>query len=49
MKYLMLVCTDPDFKPGEDEGAPDIEDWVTGMDAKGIRIMVATIRLQPSE
>jgi hypothetical protein len=39
MKYLMLVCTDPDHKPGEDEGAPDGEDWVNEMDAKGIRIM----------
>ncbi|HEY1627500.1 MAG TPA: YciI family protein [Streptosporangiaceae bacterium] len=39
MKYLMLVCTDPDFKPGEDEGAPDGADWVAEMDAKGIRIL----------
>jgi hypothetical protein len=39
MKYLMLVCTDPDLKPGEDEGAPDIEDWVSRMDAEGIRIL----------
>jgi hypothetical protein len=39
MKYLMLVCIDPDFRPDEVEGAPDIEDWVSQMDAKGIRLM----------
>lgn len=39
MKYLMLVCTDPDYTPGQDDGAPDVEDWVTGMDGKGIRLM----------
>jgi hypothetical protein len=39
MKYLMLVCTDPDYTPGQDDGAPDVEDWVTDMDGKGIRLM----------
>ena len=39
MKYLMLVCGDPSYTPGQDEGAPDIEDWGTQMDAKGIRLM----------
>ena len=39
MKYLMLVCTDPDYTPGQDDGAPDVEDWVTDMDGKGIRVM----------
>ena len=29
MKYLMLVCTDPDYTPGQDDGAPDVNDWVT--------------------
>jgi hypothetical protein len=39
MKYLMLVCTDPNYVPGQDDGAPDVEDWVTEMDGKGIRLM----------
>ena len=39
MKYLMLVCTDPDYTPGQDDGAPDVNDWVTEMDGKGIRLM----------
>ena len=39
MKYLMLVCRDPEYVPGQAEGAPDIEEWVTEMDAKGIRLM----------
>ena len=44
MKYLMLVCIDPDFKPGQDEGAPDVDDWVTQMDGKGIRLMGSRTR-----
>lgn len=39
MKYLMLVCTDPDRAPGQDDGAPDVEDWVTEMDGSGRRLM----------
>jgi len=39
MKYLMLVCTAPDIEPGQAEGAPQIEGWVTEMDGKGIRLM----------
>ncbi|HEY2794321.1 MAG TPA: YciI family protein [Micromonosporaceae bacterium] len=39
MKYLMLVCVDPDFTPSDNDGAPDVEDWVTEMDGKGIRLM----------
>ena len=26
MKFLMLVRIDPEFKPGQDEGAPDVDD-----------------------
>jgi len=44
MKYLMLVCTDPDYTPGQDDGAPDVEDWVTEMDGKGIRLMGSRTR-----
>ena len=44
MKYLMLVCIDPDYQPGQDEGAPDVEDWVEQMDSKGIRLMGSRTR-----
>jgi len=39
MKYLMLVCTDPDYTPGQDDGAPDVADWVAENDARGIRLI----------
>ena len=39
MKYLMLVCTDPNYVPGMDDGAPDVEEWVKTMDEAGIRLM----------
>lgn len=39
MKYLMLVCNDPSYTPGQDDGAPDVEQWVADMDSKGIRLM----------
>ena len=39
MKYLMLVCNDPNYTAGQDDGAPDVEDWVSEMDGKGIRLM----------
>jgi hypothetical protein len=44
MKYLMFVCTDPEFKPGQDEGAPDVEDWVNEMNGKGVRLMGSRTR-----
>jgi hypothetical protein len=44
MKYLMLVCTDPDYTPGQEEGAPDIGDWVAELDAKGTRLMGSRTR-----
>ncbi|MEV0900445.1 YciI family protein [Actinoplanes sp. NPDC049802] len=27
MKYLMLVCVDPDYVPDENDGAPGIDEW----------------------
>ncbi|MBO3743834.1 YciI family protein [Actinoplanes flavus] len=27
MKYLMLVCVDPDHVPADDDGAPTIDEW----------------------
>jgi hypothetical protein len=44
MKYLMLVCTDPDYTPGQEEGAPDVMEWVTEMDGKGTRLMGSRTR-----
>jgi hypothetical protein len=44
MKYLMLVCIDPDFEPGQEEGAPAIEQWVGENDAKGSRLMGNRLR-----
>lgn len=44
MKYLMLVCIDPDFKPGQEEGAPDVEQWVAENDAKGVRLIGNRLR-----
>jgi len=41
MKYLMLVCLDPSFKPapGELDDAPDVNEWVKEMDGRGIRLI----------
>ena len=39
MKYLMLVCYDPDYKAEPDEKEPEVDDWVTEMDGRGIRLM----------
>jgi len=44
MRYLMLVCTDPDFVPGQDDGAPDVEDWVRQMDGSGVRLLGSRTR-----
>lgn len=38
MKYLMLVCTDPE--PDTDKAdEPDIDEWVAGHDASGQRLL----------
>ena len=44
MKYLMLVCVDPDLDPRAAEGAPDVEDWVQEVDGKGIRLIGNRVR-----
>jgi hypothetical protein len=46
MKYLMLVCVDPAFKPtaADLENAPDVNEWVEQMDGKGIRLTGNRIR-----
>jgi len=38
MKFLMLVCIDPENVPAPDDAAPSIDSWVSEMDGKGIRI-----------
>ncbi|MEV6349337.1 YciI family protein [Actinoplanes sp. NPDC051851] len=43
MRYLMLVCVDPD-DTGQPEGAPDIEEWVSEMDQKGLRVLGSRTR-----
>jgi hypothetical protein len=44
MKYLMLVCVDPDLDQTKVENSPDIEGWVSEMDGKGIRVLGNRIR-----
>jgi hypothetical protein len=44
MKYLMLVCLDPDLVATEVEGAPDVDEWVRETDGKGIRVMGNRLR-----
>ena len=41
MKYLMQVCTDPGYEVSEADAAniPDIEEWVSEMDNRGVRLM----------
>lgn len=39
MKYLMLVCIDPDHTPPPDEQIPDVEAWVAEMDGSGKRLL----------
>ena len=38
MKYLMLVCTDPD-RDTDTENEPDIDQWVATHDASGQRLL----------
>ncbi|HEX4790779.1 MAG TPA: hypothetical protein VH372_20125 [Actinospica sp.] len=44
MKYLMLVCVDPDLVPDPADGAPDVEEWVAETDGKGIRLIGNRVR-----
>ena len=37
MRFLMLVCRDTEPVPEGGEGG-DVEEWVTAMDARGVRI-----------
>ena len=48
MKYLMLVCVDPDLDQSQVRNAPDIEDWVAEMDGKGIRLLGDRVRPGPT-
>ena len=42
MKYLMLVCTDPE--PGPDDDLPDVEAWVDDLEARGARLLGDRLR-----
>jgi hypothetical protein len=44
VKYLMLVCLDPDLDPGSVDDAPDIEEWVSENDRKGVRLIGDRVR-----
>jgi hypothetical protein len=46
VKYLMLVCVDPDLKPGEadTDGEMPIETWVATHDATGVRVTGQRVR-----
>lgn len=44
MRYLMLVCTDPDHRPVPDDAVPDVEDWVAEMDGRGVRLLGSRTR-----
>jgi len=36
MKYLMIVCYDPEIAASDDD--PDIDNWVSEMDGRGVRL-----------
>jgi len=36
MRYLLLVCVDPDIDPGE---VGDIEEWFAAIDRRGARLL----------
>jgi hypothetical protein len=45
MKYLMFVCVDPDHSEADAAAAPDVEEWLGSVTAKGA--WVAGDRLRP--
>ncbi len=48
MKYLMLVCIDPDAQPDESsESTLDVEEWVEKYDGNGKRLLGE--RTRPAE
>src|SRR2546423_15687302 len=46
MKYLMLVCVDPDLSDQDKQAevVPDVEEWVDETDSKGIRLIGDRVR-----
>ena len=38
MKYMMIVCYDPAVKAAEAGEGMDIDDWVSEMDGRGVRL-----------
>jgi hypothetical protein len=37
MRYMLLICTDPDAPPVDEADVPDIDTWVEDLDARGVR------------
>jgi hypothetical protein len=38
MKYMMIVCIDPTVTAAEAGETPDVDDWVSEMDGRGVRL-----------
>ena len=37
MRYMLLICTDPQAPPVDEAELPDIDEWVEEMDGRGVR------------
>lgn len=37
MRYMLLICTDPEAPAVDERELPDIDEWVEAMDQRGIR------------
>ena len=37
MRYMLLICTDPDAPDVDESAVPDIDEWVEEMDGRNIR------------
>ena len=38
MKYMMLVCFDKSVDPAQSKGGMEIDEWVSEMDGRGVRL-----------
>jgi hypothetical protein len=46
MRFLMFVCNDTDPVEAPTKPVPDVEDWVSTMDGRGIRVTGAALAHQ---
>jgi hypothetical protein len=37
MRYMLLICSDPDAPELDESEMPDIDEWVEEMDGRGVR------------